>query len=366
MPKKIKLSRKQIKKPDDFLTFSEKVWEWGRQNIWFIGGIVFVILIGVFVIRMASSWYELSQDEPRRALAQAEQVFNASVNEDQDELSRAMMGRRGGKPQFDTNQQKYQQAIESFNKVINAYPETTEAQLAYLYLAVSHEKMQRYEEALNYYDKFLETKPAQKNEALNDAAIMGKARIKYESKNYRKSLSYLKKLEKSDSSYKNDARLMMARCYHHMGDEDKAQKTIETIRQRSETSKIAKTAPYLQTYWKKKQEGIITIPEETSETGFMPAPEEAQEKEEVKEAAEILSSPDRKGKDIAGEEQKTTEEKRVGQKEKQDKKSGAMIKLPADKVEEESAGEGGLRLPAEGFDDTEGSSEERLPLFPEE
>jgi len=352
MPKKIKLTRKQIKKPDEFLTFSEKVWNWAEEHIWTIVGVIAVIVVGLFALRLVSSWYEISQDAPRRTLAQAEEVFNASVGEGQDQLTMAMMGNQ--KPEYDTYHEKYEKAIESFQKVVSTYPDTTEAQLANLYLGVSHEQLGNYREALDFYNKFLGTPAADKNEVLHDSARMGIARSHFEKKDYKESLNYLEKLAKENSSYKNDALLLMARCYHQQGKEDKVAEVLDKIEQKDTTARIAQTAPYLQAYWKKKEKGEITVPEESAEPSFQPVME--MEGDEVKEATELPSGTmDKSGKKGADKET-----------EKDEKKPGSMISIPSERVGEDSSEEGGgLRLPTEDFAG-EGSSEERAPLLPAE
>ncbi len=348
MPKKIKLTRKQIKRPDEFLTFSEKVWNWADEHIWTIVGVIAVIVVGLFALRLVGSWYEISQDAPRRTLAQAEDVFNASVGEGQDQLSMAMMGNQ--KPEYNTHKEKYSKAIESFQKVVSTHPDTTEARLANLYLGVSYEQLGNYQKALDHYSKFLETPAADKNEVLRDSARMGIARTNFEKKDYQRSLNYLEKLAKENSSYKNDAILLMARCYHQQGKKDKVAEVLDQIEQKDTAARIAQTAPYLQTYWEKKEKGEITVPEESPEASFQPAMET--EDGEVKEAAEVLSE--------------TTEKSKRKESEKEDKKPGAMISIPSDRVGEDSSEEeGGLRMPTEDFAG-EGSSEERAPLIPGE
>ncbi|MFO8057896.1 MAG: tetratricopeptide repeat protein [bacterium] len=354
MPKKIKLSRKQMKKPDEFLTFSEKVWDWAEEHIWLIVGVIAVIIVGVFAMRLASSWYEISQDAPRRSLAQAEQVFNAPMQSEQDELSMDMSGEQRSK--FETERQKYQQAIQFFQKVVDSHPESVEARLAYLYLGVSCEKTGSYQKSLKHYERFLETGAAKDNQGLKHSALMGIARVHYQRKDYEKSLNYLDKLIKKDSPYKNDAMLLKARCYHETGKEDEVRKILGDMQQKANTSWIARTTPFLQSYWEKKEQGVISIPDKAPEEMFQPVKETGEEEEEVKEALDLSTG-------SAGKDESTKEEEQ--DKTKEEKESGSMVEIPGEKVGEDSEEEEGLRLPEKTFD-TEGASQERAPMFPEE
>ena len=56
MAKKIKMTRKQMKKPDEFLSWTEQVWDWSQEHLWEALGIVAGVIILVLVIQLLGGY----------------------------------------------------------------------------------------------------------------------------------------------------------------------------------------------------------------------------------------------------------------------------------------------------------------------
>jgi len=244
MAKKIKLSRKQIKQPDEFITWTERALEWAEENVWLltggIAGIIIVLLLGQGV----RYWLSESDQAPRRDLSEAVAMMNRRVMANDENLIPGMNTQA-----FRTEREKFESTVAGFSKVINNHPGTVEAQTALLYLARSKERLEQYEQAISDYESFLQTDIAQKEQGFRNSALMGLGRSYYLMGEYEKAIDNYEKLAQGESPFASEALLGMARANARMGNMEKAKELLQSLKEVDKDLWSAQPANFLATYW---------------------------------------------------------------------------------------------------------------------
>jgi tetratricopeptide (TPR) repeat protein len=247
MAKKIKISKKKIKKPDEFIGWSEKAWDWAEENIWIVAG----ALVGVAVLFILGQglmfWIKSASESPKAALASAARILRAPVTEDEALIPGLSEG-------YQSEKEKYEAAAASFKSLMEQYPDTVEGEMAMQYLAGVYEKLGENENAMIFYNKFLKSSVAEKEEALKHSALLGIARLNYKKGYYQQALEQFEQVAESDSAFKVDALVHMARCHFKIGDGDKAKEILLSVRSDYPDSWIAQDSDFLAKFWEEKRE----------------------------------------------------------------------------------------------------------------
>jgi len=257
MAKKIKISKKKIKKPDEFIGWSEKAWDWAEENIWIVAG----VLVGVAVLFILGQglmfWMRSASDSPKAALASATRILRAPVNTGDESL---IPGLSEG---YQSEKEKYEAAAASFKSLMEEYPDTLEGEMAMQYLAGAYERLGENENAMIFYNKFLKSGVAMKEEALKHSALLGIARLNYKKGYYQQALERFEQVAESDSAFKIDALVQMARCHFKIGDGDKAKEILLSVRSDYPDSWIAQDSDFLAKFWEEKREKEKEVKEDT-------------------------------------------------------------------------------------------------------
>lgn len=145
-----KTSRKDLKEPDDFVSFSQRALQWLKdQKVPLIVGMVALLLV-VFSF-MGLRWYRQSRDmAASKAFISARQVFNARVIEraNAEETTQA-------DGTFSSEQDKYRAALAEFDKVMGNFSGTGAALLARYFAGECHRMLGEYDEARNLFQQYL-------------------------------------------------------------------------------------------------------------------------------------------------------------------------------------------------------------------
>lgn len=246
MAKKIKISRKQIRQPDEFLSWSEQAWEWAEEHVWELMGAIAVGIVLILLVQGVAVWVRGKSDAPARTLAEAQLILRKPVNPQTDD--NIIPGMDQG---FNSEQDKLESAAASFEKVVKDYPDTTEGSLAILYLATTYENMEQYDKAFDYYSKFQATKVASLQPELQNAALMGKARCLHQQGDFDAETQILDKIIAADSIFTVDAKIALARIKATRRDDpEAATQILEDLKKDHPDSWTARDARFLPGFWK--------------------------------------------------------------------------------------------------------------------
>jgi len=208
LAKKIKVTRKQMKSDDEFLSWMKDVAAqvFVYRKYIAIGlatfGVVVLAIVG-FRLLMKSG-----QSKAVTAMSQAEEVFYAPVA--------ALDKGAGALPddlQFDTEQERFEAALEKFNDISKKYGRSKQGQLAHFYSALSLQHMLKNEEAAAAYKKFLGG--ANQENPLWSIAWQGVGYCEEALENYDSALEAFGKMaeNENDSYFKTQSFLHMARVH---------------------------------------------------------------------------------------------------------------------------------------------------------
>ncbi|NWG76108.1 MAG: tetratricopeptide repeat protein, partial [Rubrivivax sp.] len=143
MAKKIKLTRKQIKKPDEFLTWSEEVWEWLENNYIYalgilVGGVAVLLLLQQGIKALLSA-PDLADEE----LAKAVMVMKKPIKDKSDFLTDG----------YFSETERTQAAIDALSAFTKKYKDKPQGDMALLFLSRNYEQAGDYPAALEVYTR---------------------------------------------------------------------------------------------------------------------------------------------------------------------------------------------------------------------
>ncbi|MDY6853493.1 MAG: tetratricopeptide repeat protein [Thermodesulfobacteriota bacterium] len=214
MTKKIKVEKKGIlKKPDEFVSSSQKISNFFLENQKKILGILITLCV---LILFLFGWRFYSQKTDREAYLiynQAVQYYNS------DDAS-------GTSIKEET--ERYNQAITSLEEVINGYSHTNVFPLALLYSGHIYYKLKKLDESIESYLRFIEKESSYNSLKVFAFAGLGYA---YEAKgDYRNALVYFIKLTERDKNpFAQLGYLDLSRCYDSLGEKNKAIEACQTL-----------------------------------------------------------------------------------------------------------------------------------------
>jgi len=145
-----KTSRKELREPDDFISFTTKAIEWASEQKFalIIGSVALaLVILGSYGFR----WYQVSKDKAASAdFFEAKEILKAPVN--------PAIGDSEGVPlekTFASNKEKFEDALEKMERVYKAHSASHAALLATYFIGELHRKMGNYEKAAQYLKEYL-------------------------------------------------------------------------------------------------------------------------------------------------------------------------------------------------------------------
>jgi tetratricopeptide (TPR) repeat protein len=249
MAKKIKISRKQMKQPDDFVSATEKLMEWAEENLLIVGGGVLLIIVVFLGANFVKGSVKKGSMKPANDLAAAMHVLDAEVK---------TFGIDDGMPinplamiTYSSEKEKYQAAIDKLEPVITNHKGSPEADMALLYLANSHEEIENYAKAADYYNQYANSELGKKRAVYyKHSGLLGSARCDFRLGNYKKSLETSTVIIESDSPFKEEALILASKANFENGNAEAAQKNLDTLKEEFPESWNTQVADYLITHWK--------------------------------------------------------------------------------------------------------------------
>ena len=214
MTKKIKVQKKDIlKKPDEFVSSSQKISNFFLENQKKILSVLITLCV---LILFLFGWRFYSQKKNREAYL----IYNKAVQ--------YYHGDNAAVTSTKEESERYNQAITSLEEVINGYSHTDVLPLALLYSGHIYYKLERFDESVESYLRFIEKESSYNSLKVFAFAGLGYA---YEAKgDYRNALVYFIKLtERDENPFAQLAYLDLSRCYESLGEKDKAIEACQTL-----------------------------------------------------------------------------------------------------------------------------------------
>jgi tetratricopeptide (TPR) repeat protein len=199
---KRKIRRKELKKPDEFITLTGRIMTWCRENVRFVGGAA--AAIGLFLLLSSAVLiFKANREAKARALyGEAIALYPAGV--------------AGG-----ANVAEYVATIAKLEEVKQQYGSTTAATSARIDLGNAFFQSGDYDRAATCYLDFIERTDSK--HPFHDQVLVSLGET-YEAKgSLEKALEIYQKLAREGASiYQSQAQLHLGRVYEALGDQEKA------------------------------------------------------------------------------------------------------------------------------------------------
>lgn len=199
MPKRIRVIKKKVKEPDEFISTSGLIIRYVRSNYRNVIRIVVVVLIISFI---TYGWFYSKREKEKEAshlFYQTEQLY-----------------KRGKGNQ--TAKERYQVALGKFENIVKKYKGTSSALRALFYLGDCYYRLRDYDKAIDYYEQFINK--SSKDDFLRCFAYEGLGYCYEEKGEYEQALKHFKKsMEETDgNNIKELEYLNLARNYEALSD----------------------------------------------------------------------------------------------------------------------------------------------------
>jgi predicted negative regulator of RcsB-dependent stress response len=199
---KRKIKRKEIKKPDEFITFSAKILEWCGENLRIIFGVAIGFAL-VLAIGGAVFFFRASRDAKATDLYQKALALYPTNSPD------------GNDPR------EYGQVTAALEEVQQRYGSTTVATTALVDLGNIYFEQGAYDKAILCYHDFLQR--TKHSHPLHDQVLVSLGETYEAKESYEEALETYQLLSKQGAPvYQAQAELYLGRVYEAMGDKTKA------------------------------------------------------------------------------------------------------------------------------------------------
>ena len=209
MVKGKKITKRKLKEPDEFITLTERAFEFlSHHTKWIAAGgiLILVIILAVVFFRM----------EERKREEEAAQVYAVASE----------MFERGIAQRQEGSAQDYKDVLAKFNEVVAKFPRTSFGKLSLIYIGNICLRQGEYDEAIKAYSAFLEKMG--KERLYSYFAWEGLGHAYGAKKDYSNALEAYQKILRVGEGYQLDeAHLNLGYCYEKLG---KSKEAIENFR----------------------------------------------------------------------------------------------------------------------------------------
>lgn len=204
MAEKVKITQKELKKPDRFREAIADAIVFASENyrkILTVFGAAILILVVVFV-----------------AIAILERRELSANSEFTEALKRYKEANSG---------QNSQEALNRFLEVDKKYPRSDISKVALYYAAEINYNMGRYDDAIKLLSDLIKSGP--KNQIVVDAAYLRLGTAFFNKGNWQLAINYLSKVDKEGNPHRNQAELYIALSLEKLGKSDEAEKMYKQL-----------------------------------------------------------------------------------------------------------------------------------------
>ena len=218
-----KIIKKKLKKPDEFITLTERTFLFithHSKSIAAGGGILLILILSIFFFQ---KWERGNEEK-------AYQMFNIAMETYQTVDS----SYREGSPQ------EFKNVLERFNEVITKFPRTSSGRTAILYKGNIDLRLGEFDEAIKAYESFLQK--AGKEKLYRSFAMEGLGYAHEGKRDYEKAINaYQEVVDLGERFQSANAYLGLGRCYEKFGKTKEAlenYKKFVGVSQKSEITNI--------------------------------------------------------------------------------------------------------------------------------
>jgi len=215
-----KIIKKKLKKPDEFITITEKTFLFITRHSKSIaagGGILLILIVSIFFFQK----WERGKEE------KAYQMFNSAM----ETYQMVNASYREGSPQ------EYKNVLEKFNEILTKFPRTPSGKIAILYKGNIDIRLGEFEEAMEAYESFLQK--AGKEKLYRSFAMEGLGYAHEGKKDYEKAINvYQKVVDLGERFQSANAYLGLGRCYEKLGKNREALEQYKNFIKASQKSEV--------------------------------------------------------------------------------------------------------------------------------
>jgi tetratricopeptide (TPR) repeat protein len=221
MVKGKRITKKQLREPDEFITLTERAYhfagEHGKKII--AGGILFLVIF--LAILFYQMWERKKDEEAAHAYGVASEMYE-----------RGMAQAREG------STEDYKEIMAKFDEVVAKFPRTLFGRLSLIYGGNIHLRQGEYDEAIKAYSAFIEK--AGKQELYKYFAWDGLGHAYEGKKDYGKAIeAYQKILDVGKGSQLEEAHLNIGYCYEKFGKSKEALENFKAFLKNSPKSLLS-------------------------------------------------------------------------------------------------------------------------------
>jgi tetratricopeptide (TPR) repeat protein len=228
MAKKIKVSRKSIKKPDEFLTLSDRFFQYVAENrttVLGIAGVVVVVLLGV---NLAVYSLKTRQAKADQLLTEALSILQTPLA---DEMSREQVLK--GAKSFATGEVRNQEALGKLTEVVKKFGNSEPGLEARFHLGAIYYNNHDFTNSISSFEAFikaLKSRP-QYEPDLEYSAYLGIARSYLALQDFAKADEYYQKIleAKKPTPYHAEAMLGSGRALAQLAKNDQAKEKFNAV-----------------------------------------------------------------------------------------------------------------------------------------
>lgn len=209
----------------------EQAKDWAKSHQEILAVSVLVLLLLVFGVPYYLKSQRQTEKDASNMLSMAEYYLNSQVDP------------KNGP--FKTNQEKYQQSLETFQRILNNYSGTPSARIAQFYVGKCQYLMGQYPQAYASFDAAM---GELKKTPLADAAALGKAHCMAAQEKYPEAMALFENFMAAypDSHLLPEAKLAYSDALLKAGNPGKAKEVLQALSRDSKTAEGKEAARRLQ------------------------------------------------------------------------------------------------------------------------
>ncbi len=218
MVKGKRITKKQLKEPDEFITLSERAFIFIREHSKKMAGAGIALLVLIVAVVLMQMWEKKKEEEAARAYGVASEMYERSVAQDREGST-----------------QDYKEVLAKFDEMITKFPRTSSGEWSLLYKGNILFKQGNFDEAIKAYTAFLDK--SGKERLFRYFAWGGLGHAYEGKKDYGKALeAYQKTLEVGEGYQLADANLSIGYCYEKLGKTKEALESFKAFLNSSQKS----------------------------------------------------------------------------------------------------------------------------------
>ncbi len=199
MVKEKRMTKKQLKEPDEFISLTERALHFTEEHakkLAVTGGLLLVVIVAAVLFQM---WERKKEEAAATAYSVASEMYDRRIVQSRD-----------------ASPQDYKEILAKFEEVATKFPRTTFGKFSLIYAGNIHLKQGEYDEAIKNYGAFLEK--AGKESLYKYFAFDGMGHAYEGKKDYGKAVEVYQKILDIGRGFELDeARVNIGFCYDKLG-----------------------------------------------------------------------------------------------------------------------------------------------------